>query len=171
MNYHFKLLLGVIVIGAGIVLSSNQHAVTQDAQIRRIIQTQATSECIGDPKTPLCAVDTFIACLTRRQLELCRVVGIERMSFRNDVMVSEYVILSKTVLDDSNIPDNLKNTDWYQLGFVDFDFDWRVSTIAKGITSAEDWKNYSLSVKPVGLKWHVASWAEAGYEDFGDAPP
>ncbi|MBM3556139.1 MAG: hypothetical protein FJX47_11370 [Alphaproteobacteria bacterium] len=33
-----------------------------------------TSDCIGRPVTPLCAVETFIACRTREDFELCKAV-------------------------------------------------------------------------------------------------
>jgi hypothetical protein len=34
-----------------------------------------TSRCIGNPVTPLCAVETYLACFVRRQPELCDMVG------------------------------------------------------------------------------------------------
>jgi len=33
-----------------------------------------TSRCIGNPVTPLCAVETYLACFLRRQPELCDMV-------------------------------------------------------------------------------------------------
>lgn len=33
----------------------------------------STSKCIGDPITPLCAVETVLACFLRSQAELCRI--------------------------------------------------------------------------------------------------
>ena len=39
---------------------------------RRIGQTDSTSTCIGDPVTPLCAIETLHACIARRKSELCR---------------------------------------------------------------------------------------------------
>ena len=35
----------------------------------------STSDCIGDPKTPLCAVETMEACIKRGEWELCQRVG------------------------------------------------------------------------------------------------
>jgi hypothetical protein len=35
----------------------------------------STSDCIGNPKTPLCAVETAEACLKRGAFDLCRRVG------------------------------------------------------------------------------------------------
>ena len=33
----------------------------------------STSRCIGDPRTPLCAVETHTACFIRRQVRLCTI--------------------------------------------------------------------------------------------------
>ena len=40
---------------------------------RTITQTDSTSDCIGDPVTPMCAVDTGLACLQWQQLDLCKI--------------------------------------------------------------------------------------------------
>ena len=42
-------------------------------EIRTITATTATSDCIGDPKTPACALDTYIACGTRDDPSLCAI--------------------------------------------------------------------------------------------------
>jgi hypothetical protein len=35
--------------------------------------TTSTSKCIGDPKTPLCAVETLLACYQRNEPDLCEI--------------------------------------------------------------------------------------------------
>lgn len=42
----------------------------------------STSKCIGDPKTPLCALETTRACFWRALSRLCRKVEVDRMSSR-----------------------------------------------------------------------------------------
>lgn len=42
------------------IAALSAHA--QELEVRRITQTYATSDCIGDPWTPLCALDTYLAC-------------------------------------------------------------------------------------------------------------
>jgi hypothetical protein len=42
------------------------HVLTHD-------DATSTSKCIGDPKTPLCAVETVLACFLRHKDELCRI--------------------------------------------------------------------------------------------------
>ncbi len=38
---------------------------------RVVTQTSASSDCIGDPRTPACALDTLAACIARRDAVLC----------------------------------------------------------------------------------------------------
>lgn len=53
------------------------------AEIRTIASTgEASSACIGDPRTPLCALDTWEAYFVWRQPSLCKLVGLEGKEFR-----------------------------------------------------------------------------------------
>lgn len=45
-------------------------------EIRYIGLTESTSDCIGDPRTLVCAIDTYFACIVRRDADLCRRVGV-----------------------------------------------------------------------------------------------
>jgi hypothetical protein len=36
-----------------------------------------TSRCVGETKTPLCTIETFLACRIRADLELCRIAAVE----------------------------------------------------------------------------------------------
>ena len=40
---------------------------------RTITATDSTSNCIGDPVTPLCAIETHLACHQHHRLDLCRI--------------------------------------------------------------------------------------------------
>ncbi|MBF0325053.1 MAG: hypothetical protein HQL42_08260 [Alphaproteobacteria bacterium] len=42
--------------------------------VRSITRTHSDSRCIGDPRTPLCAVETFMACWARQAPDLCKMV-------------------------------------------------------------------------------------------------
>jgi hypothetical protein len=41
-------------------------------EVRTITATSATSDCIGDPRTPVCAVETLLACFARQDMALCK---------------------------------------------------------------------------------------------------
>ena len=64
--------MGLAVVGL-LLLGCMASAPPRDTgrQIRRVTQTTATSDCIGDPRTPLCALDTLVACTARRDHSLC----------------------------------------------------------------------------------------------------
>jgi hypothetical protein len=43
------------------------------SEVRVIMPDSATSTCIGDPKTPECAVETMLACIVRADKRLCEI--------------------------------------------------------------------------------------------------
>jgi hypothetical protein len=45
-------------------------------EIRYIEKDEATSDCIGDPKTPLCAVETWTACDVQTDPDICFRAGL-----------------------------------------------------------------------------------------------
>ena len=46
-------------------------------RILRFRPQWTSSDCIGDPKTPLCAAETQLACWLRKDAEMCRMIGWE----------------------------------------------------------------------------------------------
>ncbi len=72
---------------------------------RTIALRWARSDCIGSAETPLCAVETFLACRVRQDAALCRdvdeTVGRE---VRWATSVSYYVAAIDAVSDDSRPP-------------------------------------------------------------------
>ncbi|WP_337998184.1 hypothetical protein [Oleispirillum naphthae] len=61
---------GLIALCGGVARAGE----TFPSDVRTITATGATSSCIGDPKTPVCAVETLLACFARRAAPLCRSV-------------------------------------------------------------------------------------------------
>jgi hypothetical protein len=63
--------------------------------VKRVV-TKATkttdSKCVGDPKTPVCAMETVVACLVRQSYWLCHLVGIKKDRFQFNTDKSEYII-------------------------------------------------------------------------------
>lgn len=61
-------------------------AETYPSDIRIITPTHATSPCIGDRSTPICAMETSLACTVRDELPGCWVRGQGNMKpFNNEV--------------------------------------------------------------------------------------
>jgi hypothetical protein len=70
----------------------------------------STSACIGNPITPLCAAETVIACMARRDDELCRIgMGLEKPAGfysgpRHPDHYNRYRVLSAKRFTESNLP-------------------------------------------------------------------
>jgi hypothetical protein len=65
-----------LLFGFASALAQDVPPVDPPDQWRTVGQNDATSSsrCIGQPTTPLCAVETLLACFQRGQLDLCRMV-------------------------------------------------------------------------------------------------
>jgi hypothetical protein len=68
----------------------------------------SSSKCIGNPATPMCAVETVIACLARRKHDLCQIgmglhhdPGLGGKGRGNDMI---YTVVRSEVLADKNFP-------------------------------------------------------------------
>src|SRR5262245_16641749 len=53
-----------------------QSGESGSARLSQIDQHDASSPCIGDPGTPICAVETVMACLARQEAPLCKKAGV-----------------------------------------------------------------------------------------------
>jgi hypothetical protein len=66
------LFLALTACGSGANLFSPSRSEQWDILTQD--DAQSTSRCIGRPETPLCAVETLLACFQRGKMELCRMV-------------------------------------------------------------------------------------------------
>jgi hypothetical protein len=70
--------IGNLLLLAGLVaFMPALPAPAQDADIRFIDRTGASSACVGDPKTAVCAVETALACRIRQDAALCERVRLD----------------------------------------------------------------------------------------------
>lgn len=131
------------------------------AQTRIITPTEATSTCIGDISTPLCTVETFLACMRRLERSFCEQVGVFGFSLRKNPEPVRYRILSGRILRDQDIPDHLRHTFWMKAGYADITIiylDWHTPDCFPEGCRAD----FSLKLTPSG--WQVVSWAVQGYD-------
>ena len=72
----------IVALGAGgVVADTVKKEPVPSRQLTGVFQpdpegvwrTISTSDCIGDPVTAMCAVDTHLACFQRRRLDLCEI--------------------------------------------------------------------------------------------------
>ena len=77
-------------------------------RIMTMMDATSTSDCIGRPVTPLCAVETEMACFLRNDDSLCEVVGRDGFGGgsrrRGPPMIERYLISRSTIVDDRHFP-------------------------------------------------------------------
>ncbi len=166
-----SLLLAASTVCAVVASSAAEMVQTE---LRRIGLSEATSDCIGEPKTPVCAVETFIACWARHQMPLCRRVGVHRFSFTGTVTAVEYTIVSQKRLREedirkpangANIPERLTEAYWYKPGHVDIELMMRACQIGQQTCPNKRWELYFVHVKPTDGIYAIVEWAGEGYPD------
>lgn len=129
-------------------------------EVRVITPTKATSTCIGDPKTPVCAVETMMACVYRLDMDLCRRVGIHEFPLPEKKGRALYRILSVDTLSTENIPPDLRGAYWMQPGYVEM----TVLELDTKLPWCSDGCRMSYSLKPSPTGWEIVSWSLEGME-------
>jgi hypothetical protein len=159
--------IGLAVFLSALILSAVPFEVFSngDPEVRVITAEEATttSKCIGDPKTPLCAVETFIACFARHDGDLCQRVGIPGGDFdaRTDASaeVVKYVPLDVRPVNPKDFPAEVQGAAWVQPGNVEvviLNKTWVSPVLCPEPCEGE---RFYYFVRPVGAEWHVVSWS------------
>lgn len=126
-------------------------------QIRVITPTTATSDCIDVPKSPVCAVETILACTSRIDKAMCARAGITNFHYQDkpDERL-RYRILAVKVLAGKDIPkwhwekpDGLRPDD---VEVIVQKPDLRAAFCPKSGCK------FTYFVKPDGIDWRVVSW-------------
>ena len=76
-------------------------------RILTMLDETSTSDCIGRPVTPLCAVETKMACFLRGNNNLCEVASGENFNLSNNMMAREhlwYRVTKTAIVDDRHFP-------------------------------------------------------------------
>jgi hypothetical protein len=141
--------------------------VPSPSEDRFISQNDATSTCIGDPRTPLCAVETFLACSSRQNLDLCDLVGVKHFSYPDEKYTSRYRIVSAKVLTQDDMTEDLKDTDWWKPGFVSFSLVEFYTHKDNTITPTY----FSGITNPTDQGWGIIGWTIEAEQDPDDPGP
>ena len=131
------------------------------AQTRIITPTEATSKCIGDISTPLCAVETFLACMWRLERPHCEQVGVFGFSLDNKAETARYRILSVRILRAKDIPDRLRHTDWMRPGNA------KVNIVYLNVHAPEcppEGCPADFHLKPTPSGWQISTWCLLCYD-------
>lgn len=166
------LLIAALLLFAG--PAAADETIPPPNELQFIDRHGASSECIGDPKTPLCAVETWLACDVRNDSDLCLHSGheIDRAyhSFPGrgpvlyrvvDVLRPEGSTILSGILGPVHAEVRLIETNSY---FVD---GWYLDS--EMVKRARDIKT-RYSVELVGNRWRVTRRTECLYIDWGRCP-
>jgi hypothetical protein len=137
--------------------------VANASEIRRIGQTDATSECIGNPKTALCAVVTFVACFVREDLALCRAVGIAgHVSFIGRRYDTVYQVLWTRIQRARDVPQEHKHLDWAPPGLTEMLLKQRNCSPEQVSCTLARSDEFYYVLERLETGWQVVSWAMVG---------
>lgn len=148
-------------------------------QVRRVTPAAADSDCIGDPKTPLCALDTLFACASRLDFALCGRIGIgegdaEMLIGQGPAghdewsqTTREYVVTETTVVTDAwldRITDPYKKSS-VRTGYVEISTIHRVCYDNIDPSDCIPWAVNKYIFKALDGDWQANSWEEhhSGY--------
>lgn len=126
-------------------------------EVRIITPHSATSDCIDQPKTPVCAVETVLACTRRIDKEMCARAGITRFHYQDSPEAKfRYRILSVKIQTKKDIPKwQWEKPDGTRPGDVEVvvqEPDLRPAFCPKSGCKTSFW------VKPDGIGWRVSGW-------------
>ncbi len=99
---------------------------------RKTDQIHSTSQCIGDPITPLCAIETWDTCFVRKNIELCRIAMEKFLSdpFRfhsgpKENHYSKYRVVSVRRATADDIRSGPRRLDSRQIGDLLIEIEWQ----------------------------------------------
>jgi hypothetical protein len=89
-----------------------------------VTKTTATSRCIGQSRTPVCALETYLACFVRGFTEACKRVGLDGIrDGAEDVTSIQYTVLSQKKWKD--VPEHPQFNDPRTYHGIQLDLNWR----------------------------------------------
>ena len=73
-----------LLAGFGLAGTDSQPAGSQEETRTMTTTADTSNECVGDPRTPLCALETWSACILWSEPSLCEKVGLDGQQFREN---------------------------------------------------------------------------------------
>jgi hypothetical protein len=126
-------------------------------EIRTITATTATSDCIGTPRTPVCAVETFLACLARRDRRLCDKAAPLGSELPGKPFSTQYRVLSVAVMREGDIPpEDEFDDEWLKPGYAAVE----LRHLGPSHYPCGGPCRAIYSVKPTGKAWRVTALME-----------
>lgn len=152
------------------VLWMQPAAAQTKAAPARISPAGATSACLGQASTPVCAAETLLACLARGDAGLCRTV-MPAMSVPqpNGLPQVEYVVERVSVIRGSDVTEDLKDLDWYKPGYTLVEIMRRACPASESDCGAESWDGVQVYLRRgADSRWEIVHWRS---DAEPDTPP
>lgn len=138
---------------AACLLVAASPAAAQGPDLDRRGLTLSESPCIGQPDTPICAAETFLACLVLAREDLCAAVGAPLLEVEARRERLEYRLAAPRMLT------------WQDLGTEAFrdhlEFEAVVDIEERYCARspcAAPWRATRLVLHPAGHRWEIAHW-------------
>jgi hypothetical protein len=156
--------LGIFTFAAFLSLGLASQAIADEKfdpkQVRVITPTSATSKCIGDPKTPICAVETFLACFARQKAELCKRVEAPETDLGESTQEITYRVLFSKIIRKKDISKSLVDSYWIKPGYAEVE----IEEVAFDNIKCTDFCRVSYALRPSPTGWIVIEWAAVGVD-------
>lgn len=162
-----------VVLLAALLLAAPAAAQTSKENPGRVTPSNATSACLGTPRTPVCGAETLIACLARGDAALCRTVAASAPVRGADVIQVEYVIERESVIRPEDITEDTRDLDWYKPGFALIEMLHRSCPAAQP-TCDDTWDNLQIYLRRVpgdDTRWEIVHWRSDSEPDIGPDLP
>lgn len=153
------LFLMTLMVAAGAACAEPSHD-----DPGRITPATASSTCIGTAATPLCAVETLLACLVRNDDTLCRRVGATpptRNAETAGPLQTEYAIERMSVIRPNDITDDTRDLEWFKPGYTLVEVSRRLCPASEADCATVDWEYLQVYLRPAatgGGPWQVVTW-------------
>lgn len=162
----------MLLLAAGVLASTYAIAQTAKDSPGRITKSTATSRCIDEPSTPVCATETLLACQLRAEAALCRSVGAAIPASPADGAAQiEYVIERVGVIRPEDISEDLKDLDWYKPGYTLVELLRRTCPASQLDCRDESWEGVQVYLRSRGAGWDIVHWRSDAEQDTPPEEP
>jgi len=161
--------LGALLIAPHASIAGGPQHSGKAARCRTLTDSEetTTSKCIGKPVTPICAVETFVACAEPSRKKLCAMVSRPNLSAEHDgdeyerppqspPDKLEYTVVQHPRI--MHLPCGLRSATWIRPDDVEIDSDDRSCPMTRRTCAGEPIRSSWYAVRHVGDHWIVIDY-------------
>lgn len=165
---NWTLIQGIILAVYMLLSGSLLAGEVPEGKVRIITPNKATSDCIGDPKTPLCSIETVIGCSSYVWTKGCEKVNY--VHSENRQLRIEYIFVKVGYVDPElvakakyeEVPSGFGSFPWLTKDSFQAKVKERSCPVEQKNCKKSPWTLKFYSVSPHGNYW---TWAYAGIFD------